>query len=268
MPTTPHEGANLLLFSEIAGAYFGTEELAILLHSLVRMQRPKTVVELGTGLAASAFGMALGLKRNGIGHIWTIDDFDLFDREPHLLPKLRRDLENAALGTFQFTTAAEYFGEISAFFGITDHLTVLRRRLSLEEPGQFDRMPFSGDRIDLLLSDFRHGPHDILRLLADFLPRMNDTASIFIDSASSSLASYLLLERLAAQFNAHRIPRSLQELCTVDLREVIQNKRFVLLHLTRQKCHDQNCTAWLKIEPDDLRPRLSARDAGDGLRRA
>lgn len=254
MLTTPQERANLLVFSEITGAYFGTEELAILLYSLVRMQRPRTVVELGTGLGASACWMAHAVKQNGIGHVWTIDDFDLFDREPKLLSKVRRDLKNAQLGAFQFTTPEEYFREIPAFFSLTDHLTVLRHRLSFGEHTQFDRMPFSGDPIDLLFTDFRHGPLEILGLLAEFLPRMNGAASIFVDSASSYLTSYLLLEQLAAQLNAHRIPASLQELCAVDLREVIRNKRFVLLHVTRQKSHEQNGTAWLKIEPDDLRP--------------
>jgi hypothetical protein len=254
MPKIIHERANLLLFSELAGAYFGTEEIAIFLYSLIRMQRPKTVLELGTGLGASAFWMALGVKQNGIGHVWSIDDFDLFEREPKLLSNVNKDLKNAQLGKFQFTTPEEYFQEVSTFFSLNAHLTVLRHRLNFEERNQFDLMPFSSNPIDLLFSDFRHSPVDILAILAEFIPRMSDVASIFIDSASTYLPSYLVLEQLVTQLNAGRIPTILQELSTVDLSEVTKHKRFVLVHITREKSHEQNATAWLKIEPDDQRP--------------
>ena len=36
--------------------------------------------------------------------------------------------------------------------------------------------------IDLLFSDFRHGPSDVLAVLDHFLPRMAPRSSIFIDS--------------------------------------------------------------------------------------
>src|ERR1041384_3160568 len=75
------ERARLLLLTDAVGTSFGTEDFSLFLYSMVRMHAPETVVDLGTGLGLSAFWMALAAKRNQIGHVWTVDDFELFNRE-------------------------------------------------------------------------------------------------------------------------------------------------------------------------------------------
>ena len=56
------------------GRVYGSEDIAMLLYSLVRRERPANILELGTGLGVSAFWMAQAAKENGHGHVWTLDD--------------------------------------------------------------------------------------------------------------------------------------------------------------------------------------------------
>ena len=54
-----------------------------LLYWLVKIQKPLTIVELGTGLGGSFLAMLQGIVENGSGHIYTID---VVDRTPYLQP--------------------------------------------------------------------------------------------------------------------------------------------------------------------------------------
>jgi hypothetical protein len=115
---------------------------------------------------------------------------------------------------------------------------------------------FGGKPVDLLFTDFAHDPHAIMDILAFFLPRMAECASIFIDSASTSKTSYAMLERLVAQLNANKIPRRFlnAEPHRDALCELVPKRQFRLMHLVERKLRAQNGTAWLRIEPVDWQP--------------
>jgi hypothetical protein len=53
----------------------------VILYGLIRSMKPKTVVEIGTYRGFSASWMAQGLKENGAGHLYCIDNFSLTDHE-------------------------------------------------------------------------------------------------------------------------------------------------------------------------------------------
>jgi methyltransferase family protein len=249
------ERARLLLLGEVAGTIFGTEDFCLFLYSLIRMQRPETVVELGTGLGASAFWMALAAKRNGVGHVWTVDNLELFARNEDLVPKLASILRRAQVAELDVSTPEEYYKAVSTMLGLDAFLTFVHKTIDLDDEGHFDHYPFGGMTIDLLFSDFRHGPTDVLAILAHFLPRMSQASSVFIDSAPTAWPSYLLLEQVVAQLNRGQVPKALQDRCTVDLRQIVCNVRILLVHLTKWGRGDQNGTAWLKIEPIDVLPQ-------------
>jgi hypothetical protein len=249
------ERARLLLLSDVAGTRFGTEDFCLFLYSLIRMHAPKTIVELGTGLGTSAFWMALAAKRNGVGHVWTVDDLVLFKIYDTLLDKVINDLRRVQFASLETSTPQQYFQDVSRLLDLDKYLTFIHEKIDLDEERHFDRYPFGDKVIDLLFSDFRHGPMAILAILGHFLPRMSPTSSIFIDSAPTVWPSYLLLEQLIAQLNRGLVPKLLQDRSPIDLSQVMKNRRIVLVHLTECKERDQNSTAWLKIEPIDLLPQ-------------
>jgi hypothetical protein len=253
------ERAQLLLLTDAVGTAFGTEDFSLFLYSLVRMHAPETVVELGTGLGISAFWMALAAKRNQIGHVWTVDDFELFEREKSVVEESIAGINKSNLIALENPTAEEYYSRISSLFELDPYLTFVKSKIDLNEVGHFTQYPFAGRPVDLLFSDFRHGGVSILEILGHFLPCMAPSSSIFIHSAPTFWPSYLLLEQLCSQLNAGKVPRLLQDFCSHDLSEFVRQRRIVLVHLTERKERGQNSAAWLKIEPVDVVPHPRAR---------
>ncbi len=64
----------LLDYSRSVGPLYGTEDFAIFLYALIKMQRPERMLELGTGTGVCAFWAAQGMKENGVGTVLTVDD--------------------------------------------------------------------------------------------------------------------------------------------------------------------------------------------------
>ena len=51
-------------FSDRVGAAYGSEDLALFLYALIKMQKPQCILELGTGDGAATVWMAQALKEN------------------------------------------------------------------------------------------------------------------------------------------------------------------------------------------------------------
>lgn len=129
------------------------------------MHIPRIIVELGTGLGALAFCMALAAKSNGVGHVWTVDDLDLFKSYDTLLEEVIGSLRKVQFASLGASTPHQYFQKVSRLLNLDKYLTFVHDKIDLDEEQHFDRYPFGDKTIDLLFSDFRHGPMDILALL-------------------------------------------------------------------------------------------------------
>lgn len=245
--------AELLRLTDVIGPAFGTEKRGLWLYSIVRMHEPATIVELGTGLGTSAFWMALAAKHNDRGHVWTVDDLSLTEGYPRILAQHRARLAGTAWAGLPKPTALDCLTEIRRVLGLAGRLSFITRRIDLTDIRHFDGYEF-GRPIDLLFSDFSHGPEAILALLGQFLPKMAPASSVFIDGASTSWPSYLLLERLVGQLNDGTVPAILAGRSPGDLSAALRGRRIVLVHLTEPGKQLQNSMAWLKIEPVDLQP--------------
>lgn len=245
--------ADLMELTNILGAGYGTEDLCLFLHSLVRMHRPQTIVELGTGFGASALSMALAAQINGHGHVWTVDDFAQIGKLQVALNENTARLESTRWTGLAALDTSEVLTEVILRLTVEDSLTLVRREMTLDAPGHFDDYGFT-EPVDLLFCDFTHGPIAVLQILRQFLPKMAPASSIFIDSASTAWTSYLLLEQIVDQLNHGHVPALLQEETDIDLSAAIRNRRIILVHLTRGDDRTQNSTAWLKLEPIDVRP--------------
>lgn len=247
---TPPGGAlpdigDLYRFASDAGSVYGTEDFCFFLYSVVKMHKPQRVLELGTGTGVSSFWIARALRENGSGTLLTIDDGRQWDKVRQA-PGLER------YGAQGYASHRDFILAMAERFGVARELSLVTT--SLPPYPEFD----PGIEVDLLFSDFRHDPATVLALLAHFLPRMSEASSIFIDSASTAFASYLLLERLIEEFNVGRVPKELltrlPEERAQDLASAVRSRRFTLVHLTEVKDRDQNGTAWIKIAPIDIVP--------------
>ncbi len=246
--------AHLLLrrYAAVAGPVFGSDLLSELLYTLVRMHCPKTVVELGCGTGLTGLRMALAAKENGSGQVWTVDDFSMFGPDKRFETLARQTVEIGLLATVPPTPAA-LIDSLAQLLGVGERLSWVEDLVDPEAHDQIEGFPFHPEPVDLLLSDFNHGPETVLRLLAGWLGRMAPSSSIFFDSASTWWPTWLALEKAVEHLSAGRVPRLFEE-WGADLDRLVRRRRFTLVHLTSVDRRRQNGTAWLKIEPVDLVP--------------
>jgi predicted O-methyltransferase YrrM len=234
--------AELKLFTDRVGRIYGTEDWCMFLYALAKMHAPRHVLELGFGVGACALWLAQAMRENGAGHVYTVDD----GRD---WAKVLSENEETFTADEKLAVFGDYFGYLRERFDLTKHLTHIAHSIP-----PFPRMD---QPIDMLFSDFMHSPNDILQILGTYLGGMAASSSIFIDSASTSFPSYALLELLIPQLNQGRLPQMLLE-CIPEAQleatwKMVRASRFDLIHVTEHKRRAQNSTAWIKIQPLDLR---------------
>jgi hypothetical protein len=262
----------LLAWRDIAGPFYGSEDQAVLLYSLVKMYRPRAVLELGTGLGVSSYWIAQALKENGEGQLLSVDDGshwneDAIQKVTPALDKLLRKLDEHPTFSSLFPRAKvpHYFDWLNALartLELDAHVSFVNESLDLSSlaprsnAGLLSKM--QANEIELLYADFTHGPDAVLALLAGFLPNMARSSSILIDSASTLWLSYFVLEQTVAQLNSGKVPAALLVGANKERRErmmeIVATRKFTLVHLVERKDRSQNGLAWLKIEPVNVVP--------------
>lgn len=217
-------------YTDQYGVVYGTEDFAVYLYSVIRMQKPKTVVELGTGLGTTTIWSALALEENSFGKIITIDDGSEWSRISAglNLNKNYHQYITDLIDKFEFK-CVEFLNEKISVLGYTDP-------------------------VDILFCDYAHSSFDICKLLAQYLPVMNEYSKIYIDSASTHYNSYNTLERIVDILNCGSVPKTLQDLTDIDLGKSIKNKTFSLEHIIENKDRNQNSTACITVSPTDIFP--------------
>jgi hypothetical protein len=204
---------------------------------------------LGTGLGVCTAWIARALKENGRGEIVTYDDGRQYGNGrlqwiEHLQPPLDmlRGIDDHQ----------EFLDRLFSAVDVTDYVRRVNSEIVLGNP-EFRRS--LGTDLDIVFSDFNHAPSTVMDILATFLPLMAESSSIFIDSASTMVASYLTLEMMIDQLNHGKVPRRfLQEpdpCWRARLIELASQRRFRLMHLCERKPRHQNSTTWIRIEPLD-----------------
>ena len=228
------------------GSVYGTEDFAVYLYALIKMTKPRSVLELGTGLGSTALWAGLALEENGGGVCHTIDNGEAWVdlKSPTLLNQYYRD------------NYSDYITDLIAAFQLQNQIVFHNEAITqLEYDTQYD----------IVFCDYAHGPFNCVKLLVDCIPRMQDNAYIFIDSASTLYSSFHTLECTIDLFNQGRVPLTVQELISEEQRQnfihKIQNCRFDLTHLVENKQRNQNSTAQIKISPIDIvvQPRINIR---------
>jgi hypothetical protein len=247
----------LLAIRDQLGPVYGSEDLCMLLYSMVRREQPAVVVELGTGLGATTAWIASALKEIGTGRIYT------FDNGSHFQDASVKAFLSQLTGPLHDLARLSETGSYEECMAWIFHRVEVADRVQLVK-GDIDFQARAvepvaqGQKIDLLFSDFHHAPKTIIQLLGGYLPHMNATSAIYIDSASTYLPSYWMLDNLAQMLNAKRIPAVLRQGLDSDqskaLDELVDQCHFQLIHLVEKAPRSQNSTAWLRICPDDLFP--------------
>jgi predicted O-methyltransferase YrrM len=262
---TPKDVAALTALLELGnrlGFIYGSEDVSILLYSLIRREMPRNIVELGTGLGVSTFWMAQALKENGQGQLHTFDDASHWQDSSEVNRAIEplREIDPLSSLPKSGLDYEGYIRTVTRLLGQSDIVTFLKEKIDLTDETAFlaRGYPFLREPVDFVFADIQRGPDDILDVFSVFLPLAAESSSIFIDSASTSLTGYLFLEKLVDQLNSGKVPRHFMMKKTPQqcrqMVDLIQLRRFTLVHLVERKRRNQNSTAWIKIEPVDYVP--------------
>jgi len=225
-------------YSDAVGSIYGTEDFGPYFYSLVKMRRPQRLVELGTGLGLISLWAGLALEENGSGRLITIDN----GSEWSYISQARD-----RIGSFFHENYTTYIQQLISTFELS--AIVHFEHAEINEVKIFEG-------VDILFSDFSHGPLDIIMLLSTYLECMSECSVMMFDSASTYYPSYQMLEQLVPMLNAGRVPQSLLEHAANpdSLRQRIQRTEFKLHHVIEAKPRPQNSTACLYLQPIDVIP--------------
>jgi hypothetical protein len=234
------------------GELFGTENFCHFLYSLIRMDRPTVVVELGCGGAATALMVSKALHENEHGHCWTVDNGSDWKIE-----SVRRICQSPLGTVVDGETYAEFVRRLLEACRLPNVATLVE--MNLDESTFFS----PGASIDMLFADAT--PSNVqgcLSLLKYYLPRVSPFSSIFIDRAVTINHAFLFLKYMIGQLNNGKIPwhllEGLDEERRCALERLVKTCDFQLINLTESKHRKrnkvQNSRAWIKIQPVDYVP--------------
>jgi predicted O-methyltransferase YrrM len=237
------------------GPVFGSEDLCILLYGIVRREKPQSLLELGTGLGVTSAWIARALKENGSGTLVTVDNGRHFSdpRTQFFLSALSEPTKEIV----SWHKDLSYLEYLEAVFEAVDAQHHVQARISEI------LLNYSADeKFDFVFADFDHSPRMCLRLAAHILPRLSANGSLFIDSASTHMPSYLALERIVDCLNRGLIPEEFSALVDAPLLDALKDRlrksRMTLTHLVENSQRNQNSTAWLRWVPVGLVPSFGA----------
>jgi hypothetical protein len=212
---------------------YGTEDFSIFLYSIIKMRKPKNIVELGTGTGSVMLWAGIACKENGFGNITTIDN------GVHWNKKIQKNKFIMEKNYNMFINNIIMYNEIQEFVKFKN------------EDIDIKTINDNTD-IDILFVDFNHTPVTIKNIMSSAMSRMSEESIIFFDSASTYLPSYLFLENIVNSFNKKKIPKDFN--FDEKAKNLILNSRFTLTHLIEKKNRDQNSTAMIEIKPENSFP--------------
>ncbi|QKY12025.1 class I SAM-dependent methyltransferase [Janthinobacterium lividum] len=259
----------LMEFRSKIGPNYGSEDLCMLLYSIVKREKPAVVVELGTGLGVTTAWIAAAMKENGFGKIYSVDNGEHY--APASKPWWKTQFRNRLEPLVAIPDYARFIDSVFAHANVAEHVKFIYGDIDLENLGWLDSVMKADSPdasapsvplIDIVFADYNHSPTNTAKIIASFLPCMTPVSSIFIDSASTHYPSYLMLERIVQLFDQGRVPvQMLDHLRQAESREklskVVAASNFKLMHLVEKQNRAQNSTAWLRIEPTSLLPALA-----------
>jgi hypothetical protein len=226
---------------------YGTENFCFLLYSLIKMQKPKNVLELGCGYGCVSTIIGQALKENKKGKLWCIDDQSDWPHIKEVLKKIKED----------YNTYDEYINFLINKFELNDYIEYKNININFESRNIF----LINEPIDMLFVDAgATGPVECGQILNFYLPKMSEYSDIFIDRASTINNSFLALEYIVDVLQKGKIPKILLKDKTKDeinyIYDFVKRSKFTLVHLAespQDKFNQiQNSTAWIKIEPIDI----------------
>jgi hypothetical protein len=213
------------------GHIYETQGFAFYLYGLIKMIKPSTILELGTGHGATAFLAAQACKENNQGKTISLDDGSQWP-------------EDFDYATFMNQKISEF--ELNAYLDfrkVNLDLTTLAQLNDLKE-------------VNIIFNDINAQPRYFFSILTWLLPRINKEAYFFIDRGATFWPNFCAIELTLEKLNLGKIPRSLYEFVAEEDKksffELVKKYKFSVQYVKKNTQTDQDSFALIKIEEYDI----------------
>ncbi len=251
-----------LEWREIAGEFYGTYDTSLLLHVLVSMQKPKRILELGTGFGVSTLALGLACQQYG-GSVRSIDDgrdwpmtyASLLEGKELILsrvqsPAFRKAME-LTLNSTELPDYHEWLRAMAAAMNLDKVIHFDKSSLKLSGTQMFEEEVIpSTSRYDFVFVDCGHHPHYPLTMLAQCLVRCSSNASIFFDTWSTFYPTYAAMKSIVDGLNRGKLTPGLLEVGGRTLQSKVLTHDFQLVPLVTVGNRPENGLLWLRIAPE------------------
>lgn len=216
--------------------HYNTSGFSFYLYGLIKMIKPLTVVELGTGVGTTCFMAAQACKENNKGRVITIDS--------------GQDYQHS---NFSIDTD---FKNYSKNFDLEKFLELRKDTIDLKDLKALNDI----DNIDILFNDIDCGPHYFLTILSWLLPRVKNECYFIIDQGATYWPNYCAVELTLPQLNQGKVPDILLDIVDDPLhfKELINKFKFSVQYILKAEEADniQDSFAVIKIETNNIGYRM------------
>lgn len=212
------------------GEVYNTTGFAFYFYGLMKMIKPKLILELGTGYGATSFFAAHACKENAYGKVITYDDGSDWEE-----PLDYDSYINKKIVDLQISEYIDFRKEK------VDLINIDKKLISLEE-------------VSVIFNDVNVQPVYFFSLLAFLLPRTNKESYLIIDRAATFWPTYCALELTINNLNYGKIPKFMYQF--IEDEDTFKNKlnkyKFSTQYIKKNTISDQDSFAVIKIEEYDI----------------
>jgi hypothetical protein len=227
---------NIAEYSKLTDFHYGTGGFSFYMYGLIKMIKPKIVLELGTGVGTTCFLAAHGCKENGVGKVITVDNG--IDESQS---KFNLDVD---------------FNSLKTKFELDNFLELRNIKLDLNNLNELCDI----DEVSILFNDISCAPHHFLTILKWLLPRVKNECYFIIDRGATFWPNYCVVELVIPQLNQGKVPKILSELInnTDEFEKLIKKYKFSIQHVIKSvdENDSQDSFTIVKIEDNDVGYRM------------
>jgi hypothetical protein len=177
---------------------FNTENFCFYMYGLIKMIKPKTVLELGTGLGTTTFLAAQACKENNYGKVISIDDGSQCS---HIINDYRK-----------------YINSKIKKFNLNKHCEFIYKKLNLISLEEIKDVK----DISILFNDINSEPQYFFSILTWLIPKLNNKTYFIIDKTATFLPTRNIIDVCLKDLNVGKVPKVMYDM--TDDKTYLENK--------------------------------------------